>query len=68
MGKRWTDQDIDELKRMAEQYPAPKIAEIMDRSVGGVTFKAHQLKLSLRASRDSTPKPSLRNAAPRLDC
>jgi hypothetical protein len=48
MGKRWTDQDIDELKKMARRYPAPEIAEMMDRTVGGVVFKAHTLKISLR--------------------
>ena len=52
MGRRWTDQDIDNLKCMAKRYSAPKIAEMIDRTVGGVTFKAYQLKLSLRSSRE----------------
>jgi|tagenome__1003787_1003787.scaffolds.fasta_scaffold19339770_2 hypothetical protein len=54
MGRRWTGQDIKDLKRMAQRYPAPKIAELTDRSVGGVTFKAHQLKISLRTAREGT--------------
>lgn len=64
MGRRWTDQDIDNLKRMAKRYSASKIAELIDRTVGGVTFKAHQLKLSLRSSRDSEGKSGSVDAGP----
>jgi hypothetical protein len=53
MGRRWTDQDIDDLKRMAPIHPAPKIAEMIDRTVGGVVFKAHQLKVSLQSRRET---------------
>ena len=28
MGRRWTDQDIEDLKRMAQYCSAPKIAEL----------------------------------------
>ena len=35
MGRRWTDQDIEQLKRMAPIYPAPTIAEMIDRTVSG---------------------------------
>jgi hypothetical protein len=52
MGRRWTDQDIEQLKRMAQRYPAAKIAELTDRSMGAVAFKAHKLKLSLRSRRE----------------
>jgi hypothetical protein len=48
MAKRWTDNDIDELRKMATRYPAPKIAETINRSVAGDVFKAHKLKISLR--------------------
>jgi len=51
MGRRWTHQDIEDLKRMAPLHPAPKIAEMIDRTVGGVVFKAHQLKVSLQSRR-----------------
>lgn len=54
MGRRWTDRDIDELKRLAQRYAAPRIAELTDRTVGGVVFKAYQLKLSLRSSRQES--------------
>jgi hypothetical protein len=53
MGRRWTDQDIDDLKRMAPLHTAPKIAETIDRTVGAVVFKAHQLKVSLRSRRET---------------
>ena len=54
MGRRWTDQDFDELKRMAQYYSAPKIAELTNRTVGGVVFKAYQLRLPLRSSRHAS--------------
>ena len=49
MGKRWTCQDVAALKNMAQKYPATVIAEKMDRTVGGVVFKAHQLGVSLKS-------------------
>ena len=48
MGRRWTEENIQALKGMAKRYRVPEIAEKLDRTVGGVTFKAHTLKLSLR--------------------
>lgn len=51
MGRRWTDQDIEDLKRMAQYCSAPKIAELTNRTAGGVVSKAYQLRLSLRSSR-----------------
>jgi hypothetical protein len=48
MGRRWTDQDISELKLLAPHHPPHRIAELIDRTVGGVVFKAHTLKVSLR--------------------
>jgi len=53
MGRRWTDQDIDDLKHMAPLHPATKIAEMIDRTVGAVVFKAHQLKVSLQSRRET---------------
>jgi hypothetical protein len=47
MGRRWTEKDVDDLRRMSQKLPAPLIAEIIDRTVGAVAFKAQQLKLSL---------------------
>lgn len=48
MAKRWSAEDIRDLKALALEYSAQAIAEKMDRSVGGVAFKAHQLGLSLK--------------------
>jgi hypothetical protein len=39
MGRRWTEQDINELKHLAQRYSAPRIAELTNRTVGGVVFK-----------------------------
>jgi hypothetical protein len=50
MGRRWTEEDIDELKEMARHYRIPEIAEKIDRTVGSVVAKAHELKISLRSS------------------
>jgi hypothetical protein len=49
MAKRWSADDIDELKKLAREYSVQAIAEKMDRSVGGVAFKAHQLGLPLKS-------------------
>ena len=64
MGRRWTDEDVEALKRMAKRYPLPEIAEKMDRTVGGVTFKAHTLKLSLRPTRDGSAEPKYGDPGP----
>lgn len=58
MGKRWTDKDVDDLKRLPQHYPAHEIAEMLDRSVGAVTFKAHQLKVWLRPRSHLDPGPA----------
>jgi hypothetical protein len=50
MGRRWTERDICELRDLAQRYSAPRIAEMTNRTAGGVAFKAYQLKLSLRSS------------------
>jgi len=58
MGKRWSTEDIRDLKTLAQRYSVQAIAEKMDRSVGGVSFKAYQLRLPLKArSQASDPEP-----------
>lgn len=49
MAKRWSADDINELRNLAQEYSVQAIAEKMDRSVGGVAFKAHQLGLPLKS-------------------
>ena len=49
MAKRWSAEDIRDLKALAERYSVQAIAEKTDRTVGGVAFKAHQLGLPLSA-------------------
>ena len=49
MAKRWTAEDIRDLKTLAPRHSAQAIAEKMDRSVGGVAFKAYQLGLPLKS-------------------
>ncbi len=48
MARRWTEDDLGKLKSMARRLSAPRIAEKLDRPIGGIVFKAHQLGLSLR--------------------
>jgi hypothetical protein len=57
MGRRWTDQDVEELRRLLQHYPVPRVAELTDRTVGGVTFKAHQLRLPLKSRRQESADP-----------
>jgi len=58
MGKRWSAEDIRDLKTLAQRYSVQAIAEKMDRSVGGVSFKAYQLRVALKArSQASDPEP-----------
>jgi hypothetical protein len=57
MAKRWSAEDIRDLKTLAqEEYSVQAIAEKMDRSVGGVAFKAHQLGLPIRARSQATAR------------
>jgi len=48
MARRWTDQEIEKLKRMARLYPAHRIAEMTNRTLGGIVFKAQELSIALR--------------------
>ena len=58
MAKRWSAEDIRDLKTLARKHSVQAIAEKMDRTVGGVAFKAHQLGLRLKArSRVTDPEP-----------
>ena len=57
MAKRWSAEDIRDLKTLAQEYLVQVIAEKMDRTVGGVAFKAHQLGLPVKArSRATDPE------------
>jgi hypothetical protein len=59
MAKRWSAEDIRDLKTLAQKYSVQAIAEKMDRTVGGVAFKAYQLGLPLKArSRATAPEPA----------
>jgi hypothetical protein len=47
VANRWTPAEIAQLKNLAARHSAAEIAEKLDRTVGGVTFKAHQINLTL---------------------
>jgi hypothetical protein len=58
MAKRWSADDIRDLKTLAQKHSVQAIAEKMDRTVGGVAFKAQQLGLRLKARSGITePEP-----------
>jgi len=58
MARRWSAEDIRDLKTLAQNHSVQGIAEKMDRTVGGVAFKAHQLGLRLKARSGVTdPEP-----------
>jgi hypothetical protein len=51
MGRRWTAEDIANLKKLAQQHPLPLIAEKMDGSVGAVVFNFRSMDTNFRSSR-----------------
>lgn len=61
MGRRWTDKDIRELKKLAQRYSIPQIAEIMNRTVAGIVYKAHILQIALRSRNQVTARTSRRH-------
>jgi hypothetical protein len=58
MAKRWSAEDVSDLKTLAQKYSVQAIAEKMDRTVGGVAFKAHRLGLPLKARSQATDPES----------
>lgn len=52
--KRWTAQDIAELKRLAGTVPVERIADKLGRSRAATLVEASKLKLSLRTGRPSS--------------
>ena len=65
MAKRWSAEDIRDLETLAQEYSVQAIAEKMDRTVGGVAFKAHQLGLPLKARSQATARGSRTLIGPR---
>lgn len=48
--------------------PYPKIAEIMNRTVGGIAFKAHKLKVSLRSRNQDKCENFVRRSISSVTC
>ena len=46
--KRWTEDDIAQLKSLAGKIAAPRIAEELGRSAGATMVQASKLGISLR--------------------
>ena len=54
MAKRWSSEDIRELKSLAQSYSVQAIAEKMDRSVGAWPSRRINLACRSRRARKST--------------
>ena len=50
--RRWTADEVEKLKTMAQKCPAAKIAAELGRGRSAAAVKAHELKLSLRMHRE----------------
>ena len=51
--RRWTADDIANLKNLAQKHPTAEIAAQLGRSPSATSVKAHELKLSLRMPSES---------------
>ena len=56
-GPRWTGEDIQKLKSLAQNYPTASIASQLGRSVSAIVVKAHELRVSLRLKRQGEVPP-----------
>ncbi|MCP1742010.1 hypothetical protein ABIB94_001807 [Bradyrhizobium sp. JR7.2] len=54
--RRWSEEDISELKSLAGKMPVGQIAAKLGRSEGAVMVEASKLKLSLRVHRTQHPQ------------
>jgi hypothetical protein len=55
--RRWSDNDISNLRSLAGKVPVSKIAVKLGRSEGAVMAEASKLKLSLRYNRTRAQQP-----------
>lgn len=62
--RRWSEEDISELKSLAGKMPVGQIAAKLSRSEGAVMVEASKLKLSLRVHRTHTRKPPRLSSLP----
>ena len=46
--RRWTEDQISNLKNLGQKHPAAQSVAQLDRSPSGTVVKAHELKLSLK--------------------
>jgi hypothetical protein len=53
--RRWTDEDVAKLVKMARKCPTAQIASQIGRPINSVRTKAHELAISLRRQRQTPP-------------
>ena len=66
ISRQWSADDIAKLKGMAQKYPTTQIAAQLGRGPSAVTYKAHQLKISLRVHDNATRPGDLPEAETEL--
>jgi hypothetical protein len=57
MARRWTIEDTEKLRTLAQRRSAADIAAELGRSIGMIRVKAHQLGLSLRLPAEGPAHP-----------
>jgi hypothetical protein len=65
--RRWTDEDLTNLKNMAGKYPTAQIARMLGRGQPAVTVKAHELGVSLKMDRLRPLETGPIQAPPEMD-
>jgi hypothetical protein len=63
VGRPWTDEDIDQLRRLAKTMPTAQIANELGRGKAGTIMKAHELRISLRLISKAGSRPSAHSPA-----
>jgi hypothetical protein len=46
--RRWTDEDVENLQKLARTMPTAEVAKRLGRGRAGTVMKAHELNISLR--------------------
>jgi hypothetical protein len=58
--RRWTDEDIEKLRRLARTMPTAQIAAELERGISATIMKAHELGISLRLKPEADRRRSHR--------
>jgi hypothetical protein len=62
--RRWTEDQISNLKNLGQKHPAAQSVAQLDRSPSGTAVKAHELKLSSKMRRQATEEAAASGVDP----